>query len=72
MGMLKMAASFVLGLLSCSRSPLYAPRAQSPAAFSVERRVSARLGREGENSAHFEHSLLSFTLYAGSGQKGGG
>ena len=56
MGMLKMAASFVLGLSSCSRTNVYAPRAQSPAALLDD---------------HFEHSLLPFTLYIGSGQKGG-
>ena len=32
-GMFKKAASCVLGLLACSRTPLYAPRAKSPAAL---------------------------------------
>ena len=32
-GVLKKAASCVLGPLSCSRTPVYAPRAQGPAAL---------------------------------------
>ncbi|MEE9232821.1 MAG: hypothetical protein V3U07_05155 [Nitrospirales bacterium] len=37
-----------IGLLSCSRTHLYAPRAKSPAALPEERRVLARPGWVGE------------------------
>ena len=46
--MLKKSASGVLGPLSCSRTPLYAPPAKGPAALTVERRVLARRGWEGK------------------------
>ena len=46
--MLKKAASGVLGPLSCSRTPLYAPHTKEPAALAVERRVLARRGWEGK------------------------
>jgi len=52
------SASGVLGLLSCSRTPLYAPRAKSPAALPEERHVLACTGWAGEIAGLFEHSLL--------------
>ena len=49
--MLKKSASGVLGLLSCSRTHLYASRAKSPAALPEKRRVLARPGWAGETAA---------------------
>ncbi|MEE9232802.1 MAG: hypothetical protein V3U07_05060, partial [Nitrospirales bacterium] len=50
-------------LLSCSRTHLYAPRAQSPAALPEERHVLARTGWASETARLFEHSLLLLIIY---------
>ncbi|MEE9233712.1 MAG: hypothetical protein V3U07_09650 [Nitrospirales bacterium] len=60
--MLKKSASGVLELLSCSCTPLYAPRAKSPAALPKERHVLACTGRAGETAGFFEHSFLLFAI----------
>ncbi len=61
--MLKKSASGVHGLLSCSRTHLYAPRAKSPAALPEERHVLACTGRAGETGGLFEHSLLLVVIH---------
>ncbi|MEE9232094.1 MAG: hypothetical protein V3U07_01425, partial [Nitrospirales bacterium] len=50
-GMLETSASGVLGLLSCSRTHLYAPRAKIRVALPEERHVLACTAWAGETAA---------------------
>ncbi|MEE9231942.1 MAG: hypothetical protein V3U07_00660 [Nitrospirales bacterium] len=59
---MKKAASGVPGLLSCSRTHLYAPRAKSPAALPEEKHVLADLGWAGDTVGLFEHSLVLLVI----------
>ncbi len=57
--MLKKAASGVLALLPCSRTAVYAPRVNGPAALPAERPVLAGQGWEGRKVA-FLNILTSY------------
>ena len=67
--MLKKSARGVLGPLSYSRTPVYASRANGPAALPAERRVSARLGWEGKTEAFFNSLLVMVTCHLKPNQK---